>query len=124
MKTYIDGLKKALELLSNNPCDADGYHYCSQQDTYKNLIEAEIKVSRVELPVILRATELKLYRPYYGCCYEDDYNGENVLFTNESDAWNYIYERCCPDCRSIDGGRGSQCEAEWSVFEYDSCESK
>ena len=51
MKTYIDGLQKALELLNNNPCDADGYHYCSQQDTYKNLIEAEIKVSRVELPV-------------------------------------------------------------------------
>lgn len=51
MKTYIDGLQKALELLNNNPCDADGYHYCSQQDTYKNLIEAEIKVSRVKLPV-------------------------------------------------------------------------
>lgn len=78
----------------------------------------------VELPVSLRATELKLYRPYYGCNYEDDYNGENILFVNEKDAWDYIHERCCPDCRKIDNGSGSQCEAEWSVFKYDSCKSK
>ena len=42
MLNYLDGLKDAIEIIENNPCDADGYHACSQQEAYKNLIKQQM----------------------------------------------------------------------------------
>lgn len=50
------------------------------------------------------------------------YNGKikEGGFSTEQEAWEYVYKRCCPYCQSIDGGRGSQCSAEWFVDAYES----
>ena len=77
----------------------------------------------VELPVMLRATEIKLYRPYYLGSDDGDYNGEDILFITEDKAWDYIHGQCCNICKKVNNGVGSQCESEWYVVKYDSCES-
>ena len=59
MLTYINGLTDALEIIETNPCDADGYHACSQQETYKDLIRQQIASSPIKAEVDVTLAELK-----------------------------------------------------------------